>query len=148
MKKSKREKEPTFELDLLTEEEKQMFLGNLKKFSGDIDFNHFIGVFDVLTGEKEHLLKKQILRFNDGLAILDGNPGSRFRGKFFVMQEDKFYKVYTDKKMVKGDTARNLKDREETFVSSIFLNGYNKIDNSQQKAFFEQINQLFWAINN
>lgn len=124
--------------DVLSESEKQFFIDKILKHYHERDAKYFIEQFEYFPDD---YLKQDFVRIDSGFAVLNGSANVRVMGRFYVVKNNDFYRISTvSKDSDSFDSA--------TRVSTIQINGFEKVTDKSIWSEFEKINQFFLQIKN
>jgi hypothetical protein len=119
--------------DLLTESEKKLFIEKMLTHYHERNAKGFSETFEQSS---EETLKLIIARINDGFAVLDLYGNIMTPGRFYVLKNSNFYRV--------GTTTKDSKSCDSaTYVTTIQVNGFEKVTDENIRSNFEEINQFF-----
>ncbi len=124
--------------DVLSESEKQFFIDKILKHYHERDAKYFIEQFEYFPDD---YLKQDFARIDSGFAVLNGNANVRVMGRFYVVKNNDFYRVST---VSKDPDSRDSATR----ISTIQINGFEKVTDKGIWSEFEKINQFFLQIRN
>lgn len=119
--------------DVLTESEKKLFI---EKMLIHYHERNAKGFSETFKQSSEESLKLIIARIDDGFAVLDLYGNTMTPGRFYVLKNNNFYRV--------GTTTKDSESRDRaTYVTTIQVNGFEKITDENIRSNFEEINQFF-----
>ena len=121
--------------DVLTESEKQFFIDKILFHYHERDAKYFIEQFEYFPDD---YLKQDFARIDSGFAVLKSNASAFLWGKFYVVKNNDFYRVVTN--LIEGSKTH---ERAGTRVTSIQVNGFEKVTDENIRSNFEAINQFF-----
>ncbi|WP_394124972.1 hypothetical protein [Psychrobacter nivimaris] len=124
--------------DVLTENEKKFFIDKILTHYHERDAKYFIEQFECFPDD---YLKQDFTRIDNGFAVLNGNANVMVMGRFYVIKNNDFYRVSTVSK--DSDSFDS-----GTRISTIQINGFEKVTDKSIWSEFEKINQFFLQIKN
>ncbi len=120
---------------MLTESEKKLFIDKILKHYHERDAKRFIERFEYFPDD---YLKQDFARIDNGFAVLKSNASAFLWGKFYVVKNNDFCRVVTN--LIEGS---KIHESATTRVTSIQINGFEKVTDENIRSDFEEINQFF-----
>lgn len=121
--------------DVLTESEKNLFIEKMLTHYHERDAKRFTEQFEQSSEER---LKLIIARIDDGFAVLAHYGSIMTHGRFYVLKNNDFYRIGSA--LIEGSKTH---ERAGTRVTSIQVNGFEKVTDENIRSNFEAINQFF-----